>query len=219
MQIYVLTTFPEMLRSIFSSSILKRAQDKQVVTLQCINLRDFASDTHRTTDDRPYGGGAGMVMKIEPIHKALLSLPKMPSGLTSLTILTSAKGTLFSQRIAHAWSKLDRIILICGHYEGVDERVAKYLADAEVRIGNFVITGGELAAGVMIDAVVRLLPTVLGNQESLVGESHDETLLGGPPVYTRPEVYNDWSVPSVLLQGNHKEISAWNQNNRRPLSE
>lgn len=217
MQINFLTIFPEYFSNILDSSILKRAQQKQLVKYQVINLRDFAQDKHHTTDDRPFGGGPGMVMMIEPIDLALHSLNQKKGTKNKKIILTSAKGRLFTQASARQWSKLAELTIICGHYEGVDERVAKYLVDAEVRIGDYVLTGGEPAAAVMTDAVVRLLPGVLGNDESGQDESHRTKGLAGPEQYTRPANYRGWSVPDVLLSGDPKKISAY-KNQSRNLS-
>jgi len=217
MQINFLTIFPEYFSNILDSSILKRAQQKQLVKYQVINLRDFAQDKHHTTDDRPFGGGPGMVMMIEPIDLALHSLNQKKGTKNKKIILTSAKGRLFTQASARQWSKLAELTIICGHYEGVDERVAKYLVDAEVRIGDYVLTGGEPAAAVMTDAVVRLLPGVLGNDESGQDESHSTKGLAGPEQYTRPANYRGWSVPEVLLSGDPKKISAY-KNQSRNLS-
>lgn len=201
------------------TSIIKRAIENHVVTITTVDPRDFATDSHRTTDDRPFGGGAGMVMKVEPIHRALQSLPELPKEKKGHSVLTSAKGVIFSQPQAATWSQLDRLVIVCGHYQGVDERVAEHLVDEEVRIGNYVLTGGEPAAAVMVDATVRLLPGALGNAESLGDESHDGTGLTAAPLYTRPETYAGWSVPPVLLGGNHKAIESWRNDQRKPMSD
>lgn len=214
MQINFLTIFPEYFSNILNSSILKRANQKNIVKYQVINIRDFAQDKHQTTDDRPFGGGPGMVMMIEPIDLALQSLGLKKGDKDKKIILTSAKGKLFSQKTAQQWSELNELSIICGHYEGVDERVAKYLVDEEVRIGNYVLTGGEPAATVMTDAVVRLLPGVLGNEESGVDESHSKEGLAGPEQYTRPASYKDWEVPEALLSGDPKKISAYKNQSR-----
>lgn len=219
MEIYLITTFPEYFKSILETSIIKRAIEKGVVTVQIVDPRDFTDDPHHTTDDRPFGGGAGMVMKVGPIDRALQSLPALEPGAQSRTVLTSAKGALFTQPKAEQWSKLQRLIIVCGHYQGVDERVAEYLVDEEVRIGDYVLTGGEPAAAVLVDAVTRLLPDALGNAQSLGDETHDETGLGAAPLYTRPEEYKGWKVPAVLLGGNHKEIDQWRKEQRSPLND
>lgn len=221
MKITILTLFPEYFESILKSSIIAKAQEKKLVEFQIINIRDFAQDKHQITDDRPFGGGAGMVMKVEPIDLALQSLgiKKYSSKDTSQSassqrkvILTSAKGSLFTQTTAREYSDYDELVLICGHYEGVDERVAENLIDEEVRIGDYVLTGGESAAAVILDAVTRLVPGVLGNEESIVAESHDVPGELGYPVYTRPAVYNTWEVPEVLLSGDHQKIAQWRKN-------
>lgn len=214
LRISILTLFPDYFTGIFSQSILKRAHENHFVRYEVIHLRQFATDTHSTTDDRPYGGGPGMVMMVEPIDKALqhLGVRKGQSG--TAIVLTSAKGKLFDQKTAQNWSKLSHIVLICGHYEGVDERVALHLVDAEVRIGDFVLTGGEAAAAVMVDSVVRLVPGVLGNEASTQGESHSQPGLLAHPQYTRPEVYKGWTVPKILLSGDHQLITAWRVSQR-----
>ncbi len=208
MTIHILTIFPDFFTSPLQSSILKRAQEKNAVQFNIINIRDFSSDKHHTTDDHPYGGGPGMVMKVEPIAVALASLRKSTNA---HTILTSAKGKLFTQASAQKYAQLEDLIIICGHYEGVDERVAEHLIDEEVRIGDYVLTGGEPAAAVILDATTRLLPNVLGNDESAQDESHSQPGKFEYPQYTRPEEFNGWKVPDVLLKGNHKDIEVWRQ--------
>lgn len=212
MRFRILTLFPEFFVSPMQQSILKRAQEQNTgspstVEISTVNIRDFTTDKHKTADDHPYGGGPGMVMKIEPIDKALESLPQ-PEGKRKV-ILTSAKGQLFTQQKAQEYAELEELVIICGHYEGVDERVAKHLVDEEVRIGDYVLTGGEPAAIVIVDAVTRLLPNVLGNELSAVTESHSEPGYLEHPQYTRPEVYKDWKVPEILLSGHHAEIEKW----------
>lgn len=209
MKITILTLFPDYFTGPLTTSILKRAVSQQAVEYEIVNIRDFTTDKHQVTDDRPFGGGPGMVMKVEPIDLALRAVRStQPTG-KNKTILTSAKGRLFTQPIAYEYAALDSLTIICGHYEGVDERVADHLIDEEIRIGDYVLTGGESAALVIADAVTRLLPSVLGNDASNQGESHSEPGLLGYPQYTRPEVYQDWSVPEVLLSGNHAEIEKW----------
>lgn len=213
MQIDILTTLPEMFSGPLSESILARAQKQGLVQITIHNLRDWTTDSHHTTDDHPYSGGPGMVMMIEPIDTALTALGAKKGTAGQKIILTSAKGTLFTQRTAKDWASLDRLVILCGHYEGVDERVAQHLVDAEVRIGDFVLTGGELPAATMVDAVVRLLPGVLGDSQSLQNESHKSPGYLEYPQYTRPENYNGLTVPEVLLGGNHKAIEQWKKDN------
>jgi tRNA (guanine37-N1)-methyltransferase len=208
-QVYIFTLFPAYFSSSLDSSILGRAIKKDLVTIKLINIRDFTTDKYQTADDRPYGGGAGMVMKIEPIDLALKE-----HGFTKGTggekiVLTSAKGEMFNQQTAKSWQALDRLAIICGHYEGVDERVAEHLIDEEMRIGDYVLTGGEPAAAVMVDAVVRLIPGVLGNETSNLNESHDVPGELGHAQYTRPEKYLDWCVPEILLSGDPVKIEKW----------
>lgn len=218
MQINILTLFPEFFRSPLQESILKRAQQAGQIKYQVINLRDFTIDRHQTADDRPFGGGPGMVLMIEPIDKALQSLGEAKGTPNHLIVLTSAKGGRFVQQTAQDWAKLESLTIICGHYEGVDERVAEYLIDAEVRIGDFVLTGGEPAALVMADAVTRLIPSVLGNQTSTLDESHVIEGLLGFPQYTRPETYRNWSVPKVLTSGDHAQIEQWRSSQKKTSS-
>lgn len=210
MQIDILTTLPLMFSGPLTESILKRAQDKKLVEIRVHDLRRWTKDKHKTTDDHPYGGGPGMVMMIEPIDQGLQTLKAKKGTANECIILTSAKGGVFTQQIAQTWStSLQRLVIICGHYEGVDERVAQHLVDQEVRIGNYVLTGGELPAMVMIDSIVRLIPGVLGDNESVKDESHTTPGYMEYPQYTRPENYNGWEVPKVLLGGNHKTIEEW----------
>jgi tRNA (guanine37-N1)-methyltransferase len=220
-RIDILTLFPEMFVGPFGSSIIKRAVDQKLVDIQISNIRDYTHDKHHTTDDYGYGGGAGMVMKPEPVFEAVESLKSGGLGLEekrTSVILLSPQGRLFCQPVASELARHDRVVLICGHYEGVDERIGRYLADDEISIGDYVLTGGELAAMVVVDAVVRLLPGVLGSGESLVYESHTGGLLEYPQ-YTRPEVFRGWSVPEILCSGNHGEIAKWrrSQSIRRTL--
>lgn len=192
-----------------SESILKRAVEKGIVTFNVVNIRDFSSDKHNTADNPPYGGGPGMVMMVEPIDKALTSIGAKKGTPNQKIILLSAKGAPYTQPIAREYSSLDSLIFISGHYEGVDERVALHLIDEEVRIGDYVLTGGELASMVIADSVVRLLPGALGDETSSVEESHSNQGYLEYPHYTRPTTYNGWNVPEVLLNGNHAEIAKW----------
>jgi len=211
MTINVLTLFPDYFTSALESSILGKAQEKNLVKINIINIRDFADDKHKTTDDRPFGGGPGMVMKIEPIYKALESIGAKKGQANAKIILTSAKGKVFDQKKALDYAELKVLTIICGHYEGIDERVAENLIDEEVRIGDYVLTGGEPATNVMIDSVARLIPNVLGNKASSEDESHSKTRKFAPPTYTRPEEFKGWAVPKVLLSGDHGKIEKWRQ--------
>lgn len=188
-----------------SESIVGKAADRGFISIRIHNIRDYATDKHQMTDDRPFGGGEGMVMKPEPIVSALQSIgPEPPPR----TILLSPQGTLFDQRTARRLSELPRLILICGRYEGVDERVARFFADEEISIGDYVLTGGELAAMVMVDSIARLIPGVLGNECSAEAESFVEALLEHPQ-YTRPQEYCGHRVPEILLSGHHAAIRMW----------
>lgn len=207
MRFEIITIFPEFFENIFSYSIIKRAIEKKIIEINVYNLRDFTTDKHKTVDDRPFGGGAGMVFKPEPIFKAVEFI-KDKTGKDLKVILLSPQGKLFNQEKAKELAKEENIVLICGHYEGVDERVAKYLADEEISIGDYVLTGGEIPALVIIDCVSRLLPKVLGKEISLEEESFSRNLLEYPH-YTRPRKFRNFSVPEVLLSGNHKMIKEW----------
>jgi tRNA (guanine37-N1)-methyltransferase len=201
----ILTLFPQMFPGVFSSGIFQRAIAQELVSIGIHNIRDYTHDKHHTVDDYPYGGGAGMVLKPEPVFEAVESIKREP---VTPIILLSPQGRLFCQQVALELSNYSHLILICGHYEGVDERVSEHLATDEISIGDYVLSGGELAAMVVIDAVVRLLPGVLGSAESLLDDSHVAGLLEYPQ-YTRPPVYREWSVPEVLLSGNHAQIAKW----------
>ena len=204
MRIDVLTLFPEMFAGPLGHSILKRAIERGLLDVGLTNPRDFTTDRHRTVDDTPYGGGPGMVMKPGPVFDAVESVAH--SG--SRVILLSPRGRVFSQAIARELAELEHLVLICGHYEGVDERVREHLAADELSIGDYVLTGGELAAMVVVDAVARLLPGVLGDEGSSADESHSHGLLEYPQ-YTRPVEFRGWRVPQVLLSGNHGLIGTW----------
>jgi tRNA (guanine37-N1)-methyltransferase len=211
MKINILTIFPDFFSNPLQSSILKRATNKNLIEFKVLNLRDFTKDKHQTTDQRPFGGGPGMVMMIEPIDRALACLNVKKGDKNKKIILTSAKGALFKQSIAQNFATLDELTLICGHYEGVDERVALYLVDAEMRIGDYVLTGGEAAALVMSDAVTRLIPGVLGNEESNRNESHSSPGKLAHPQFTKPADYKGMLVPEVLLSGDHQQIKSWRE--------
>ena len=209
---HVLTIFPEFFTGPFAHGVVKRGQDAGLLEIRIHNLRDWTHDRHKTVDDRPFGGGEGMVLKPEPSVDAVESMwpARRPE---QKVVLLSAGGRMFDQAMANRFSREEEILLICGRYEGVDERVAAHLADEEVSIGNYVLSGGELAAAVMIDATARLLHGVLGNETSAVFESfqdsgHGEGLLDCPH-WTRPAEFRGWKAPEVLLNGNHQEIRRW----------
>jgi tRNA (guanine-N1)-methyltransferase len=229
----IITIFPEILDSYLNEGMIKRAQGKKIIKIKKINLRDYTNDRHRSVDDSPYGGGAGMVMKVEPIYKALKKLKVNPSASSgqrngklkinnrkakTKVVLLSAKGKTWNQEMARKYSKLDEVIFVCGRYEGVDERITNFI-DEEISIGDYVLTGGELGAAVIIDSVTRLLPGVLGNAESPIAESHTEEGVLEYPHYTRPEVLTigkkSYKVPDVLLQGDHAEITKWRESNKK----
>jgi len=202
----ILSVFPEMFHSPFDCSLLKKAREKGLIDIRLHDIREYAEDKHRMTDDAPYGGGGGMVMKVEPVEKALRAV--VPDREHALVVLLTPQGETFRHRIAEEMASYERIVLVCGHYEGFDERIRSYLADREISIGDYVLTGGELSAMVIVDAVSRLIPGVLGNSESSAFDSFATGLLEYPH-YTRPAEYMGWSVPDVLLSGNHKEIDLW----------
>lgn len=238
MKFNVLTIFPDMITDYCDQSILGRAQENNYIQVNTINIRDFATDKHKTVDDTPYGGGPGMVMKPEPIYVALKSIDAIPfrhvDGLTKVkkiftgdikrkkrTILLSPRGRQFDQRIAEQWSNLDEVTFVCGRYEGIDQRVVDHMVDEEISIGPYVLAGGELGSLVIIEAVSRLIPGVLGNEASL----HEETfgisksaqvlkcssaeMTKEYPQYTKPSDFKGWKVPDVLLSGDHKRIEEW----------
>jgi tRNA (guanine37-N1)-methyltransferase len=209
MRFEIITIFPEIFNSYFSESILKRAQKAGLIGIGVHNLRDFTVDKHKTVDDTPYGGGVGMVLKVEPIYKCVNALKSKNKKAKTRIILFSAKGKKYTQKDARRLAKYDNLILICGRYEGVDERVARHIADEEISIGDYVLTGGEIPAMVVVDSVSRLIPGVLGNIESVKNESHSIDGQLEYPQYTKPEVFNGWKTPKVLLSGNHKEIENW----------
>jgi len=210
MRFDIITIFPRVFDSYFQESILKRAQQKKLIKINIHNLRDFTSDRRKTVDDRPYGGGPGMIMMAEPIYKAI---KKIKSRKKLKVILLSAKGKKFDQETAKKLSKLDQIILICGRYEGVDERVAKHIADYEISIGDYVLSGGEIPAMIVVEAVSRLIKGVLGKKESLIEESFYKNNFLEYPQYTRPEKFLKYAAPKVLLSGNHKKIKEWREKN------
>ncbi len=216
MQIDVLTIFPKMFDAVLGESIIKRAREKGIVKIDIIDLRLFSKDKHRKVDDRPFGGGPGMVMNAEPFFEAVNFIRKRTKDLRLKTrvVLLSPKGKALDQKLAQRLSKYEHMILLCGHYEGIDERVSEHLVDDEISIGDFVLTGGELPAMVVIDSVVRLVPGVLGDKDSCkdesfsVGDRHACPLLEYPH-YTRPADYSGMKVPKVLLSGDHEKIKQW----------
>ncbi|RJQ25405.1 tRNA (guanosine(37)-N1)-methyltransferase TrmD [Candidatus Parcubacteria bacterium] len=207
MTISIITLFPEMFKGVFDLSIISRAQKKRKLKINIINLRDFGIGKHKTVDDKPYGGGAGMILKVDVLHKAITSIQKKEKN--TKVILLDPKGKKYNQQTAINLSKENHIILICGHYEGYDERIKNYI-DEEISIGDYVLSGGEIPAMIIVDSIARLIPGVLKKQEAVEIESFSEKE-GGKlleyPQYTRPEVYNKYSVPKILLSGNHKKIT------------
>lgn len=217
MKISILTLFPEMFKGPFDYSILKHALEKKVVALEFVNIRDFGLGRHKIVDDKPYGGGVGMVMRVDVVDRAISnikSLASQRSGQISnikyreRVILLDPKGMMFTQKKAREFSKLDHLILICGHYEGFDERIRKFV-DEEISIGDYILTGGELPSMVVVDAVVRLIKGVLKKKEATELESFSQKNLLEYPQYTRPEVFENLRVPNILLSGNHSKISKW----------
>jgi tRNA (guanine37-N1)-methyltransferase len=206
MRIDIITALPRLLESPFDDSIMKRAILKKKVEVNIINLRDYAIDKHRSVDDAPFGGEAGMVIKIEPVHRCLEALKK--ERVYDEVIYMSPDGAILDQKLANQFSLLQNIILLCGHYKGIDERIREHLITREVSIGNFVLSGGELPAAVLADSIIRLLPGVLNDETSALSDSFQDDLVS-PPVYTRPAEYNGWGVPPVLLSGNFANIAQW----------
>lgn len=215
MRIDIVTLFPEMFKGPFGESIVKRAQEKGLVEIKIHNLRKWAEDKHKTVDDRPYGGGVGMVLMVEPIYRALKELKQEIKSKKQKIVLLDPGGRLFTQQRAHELSRLDNLILLAAHYEGVDHRVREYLVDEEISIGDYILTGGELPAMVVVDTVVRLVLGVLKKEEAVRLESfaYPTSHIPHPtlehPQYTRPENFKGWKVPEVLLSGNHKKIEEW----------
>jgi tRNA (guanine37-N1)-methyltransferase len=212
MKFHIVTIFPEFFHGPFDYGVVGKAQQADLLAIQVHDLRNWTYDRHRTVDDRPFGGGEGMLLKAQPVFEAVESILPQRSD-RQRVVLLSAQGAVFTQRIAERFVTYDELVLLCGRYEGVDERVAQYLADEEVSIGDFVLSGGELAAALIVDTVARLLPGVLGNQESSRNESFSEENQGwlDCPQYTRPAEFRGWKVPEVLLSGNHAEIRRWRQ--------
>ena len=206
MRIDIITVLPEMIEGTLNCSIMKRAQEKGLAEIHLHNLRDFCSDKWKRVDDYPFGGEAGMVMQIEPIDRAISFLKSQRTY--DEVIYTSPDGEKFSQPIANSMSLLNNIIILCGHYKGIDHRIREHLITREISIGDYVLTGGELAAAVMSDAIIRLLPGAIGDEQSALSDSFQDNLLA-PPVYTRPAEYNGWKVPDILLSGHERKIDEW----------
>lgn len=206
MRIDILTVLPEMIESPLNCSILKRACDKGLAEIVVHNLRDYSTNRHRKVDDYPFGGEAGMVMQIEPVDRAISAL-KAERDYDEV-IFTSPDGETFTQPIANSMSMLDNIIILCGHYKGVDYRIREHLVTREISVGDYVLTGGEIPAVIIADALVRLIPGAIGDEQSALSDSFQDNLLA-PPVYTRPAVYNGWEVPSILLSGHQARIDEW----------
>ncbi len=211
MRIDIVTIFPGMFEPVLNESIIKRAQNKGKVKIHVHNLRDYSCDKHKKVDDRPFGGGSGMVMRPEPIFNAVEDIKLKTKSKKLKVILLCPQGEKLNQKIAKRLAKYKHLILICGHYEGIDERVRQYLVDEKISIGDYVLTGGELPAMVLVDCLVRLIPGVLGNKNSLNFESFAGNLLEYPQ-YTRPANYRRMKAPAILLSGNHKKIAQWRQN-------
>ena len=201
MQIDILTLFPPMFSGPFDYSIVKRAIDNKILDIRLIDIRGFATDKYKSVDDKPYGGGAGMIMRVDILDKAL-------AGRTGKVILLDAGGEKFTQKKAVELSQEQNLIIICGHYEGVDHRVHEHLADEIISVGDYVLSGGEIPAMILVDSITRLLPGSLGNPDSLAEESHNSDDVEYPQ-YTRPEEYNSWKVPEILLSGDHAKIKKW----------
>ena len=206
MRIDIITVLPEMLESPFSCSIVKRAIDKGLVDIKVHNLRDYSTNKHRKVDDYPFGGEAGMVMTIEPIDRCISALKSERHY--DEVIFTAPDGELFNQSMANSLSLAGNLIILCGHYKGIDYRIREHLVTREISIGDYVLTGGELAAAVITDAVVRLIPGAIGDEQSALADSFQDNLLE-PPIYTRPAVYKGWEVPQILLSGHEAKIAEW----------
>jgi tRNA (guanine37-N1)-methyltransferase len=206
----ILTLFPKLCAGAFTESILKKAQENRLIQVRCLNIRDWATDKHRVTDEPPYGGGPGMVMKPEPIFAAVESIRTERSHV----ILMAPGGRRFTQELALELSGKDHLIFVCGHYEGIDHRVTEFLVNDELSIGDYVLSNGAIAAAVVVDAIARLVPGVLGNGDSARDESFSSGILEYPQ-YTRPHEFRGWTVPEILLSGNHRAIREWRANQAR----
>jgi len=223
MKFDIITLFPQMFEVVLNESILKKARDKGLIDIELHNLRDSATDSHNTVDDTPYGGGTGMVLKVDVIDRAITNIKcQMPNDKISTVILLTPQGEKFNANMAKELAGEEHLVLICGHYEGFDERVREHLVDRQISIGDYVLTGGELPSMVMVDAISRFVPGVLpdGAPDE---DSHSLEIDGSPaleyPHYTKPVEYNGWSVPDILLSGNHQEIARWRNDNLRKYDE
>ncbi|MGD0582094.1 MAG: tRNA (guanosine(37)-N1)-methyltransferase TrmD [Bacteroidales bacterium] len=206
MRIDIITVLPELIVSPLNHSIIKRAKEKGLIEINLVNLRDFTDDRHKTVDDYAFGGGAGMVMMIEPVYKALEKLKSEREY--DEVIYTSPDGEPFSQKIANHLSMMKNVIILAGHYKGVDQRIREHLVTREISIGDYVLSGGELPAAIIVDAVTRLIPGAISDEQSALSDSFQDDLLA-PPVFTRPSEFNGWRVPDILLSGNTPEIEKW----------
>lgn len=206
MRIDIITVLPEMLESPLNCSILKRAQDKGLAEIVVHNLRDYTTNKHRKVDDYPFGGDAGMVIQVEPVDRCISALKA--ERYYDEVIFTAPDGEVFNQRIANSLSLLDNIIILCGHYKGIDYRIREHLITREISIGDYVLTGGELPAAIIADAIVRLIPGAIGDEQSALTDSFQDNLLE-PPIYTRPAEYKGWGVPEILLSGHQAKIDEW----------
>jgi tRNA (guanine37-N1)-methyltransferase len=220
MRIDIITLFPEICRAPLNESMMKRAQENGALDLRIHNLRDWTTDKHHVVDDSPFGGGQGMVMKPEPIFAAVEDLKSRIENRESRIVLMSPAGQRLDQKVATELSKQPHLIIICGHYEGVDHRVIEHLVDEEISIGDYVLTNGAIAAVVFVDAIVRLLPGVLGDEQSAADDSFSPAAAGlEGPQYTRPAEFRGWKVPNILLSGNHAEIAKWRKEQARKRTE
>lgn len=206
MRIDIITVLPQMLEGTINCSILKRAQDKGLAQIEIHNLRDYSTDKHHRVDDYPFGGEAGMVLQIEPIDNIISHLQSQRTY--DEVIFTSPDGERFDQKMANTMSSFENIIILCGHYKGIDYRIREHLITKEISIGDYVLTGGELAAGIIADAIVRLIPGAIGDEQSALSDSFQDNLLA-PPIYTRPAEYKGWKVPDILLSGHQAKIDDW----------
>ncbi len=206
MRIDIITVLPELLRSPFDESIIRRARQKGIAEINIVNLRDYSTDKHKSTDDYPFGGGAGMVMMIEPVYNCITHLTSQRKY--DEIIYTSPDGTRFTQAMANELSMKENIIILAGHYKGIDQRIRDHLISREISVGDYVLTGGELPAAIITDAIVRLLPGAISDAESALSDSFQDGLLA-PPQYTRPAEFNGWKVPDILIGGNTPEIEKW----------